>query len=194
VATRLYSTAQALKSDAMQAHALDDIDRHQRIQRRAFSYLLNFELIGPGLNRLVKLYGSETISVETRIEIARFLGDVRISGDTSGLVNSITGEILDNDIRMGSGYASSLLLLCLNKYGSKEHREKVRARLTLDRLQDDQLRLHHLYVFSCRNEIDEALIRAARHLDTPDIALLMRLCQDALDGGSRSTSNACRSV
>jgi hypothetical protein len=45
---------------------------------------------------------------------------------------------------MGSGYAQSMLLLCLNKHGGKEQREKIRTQITLDRLQDDQLRLHYL--------------------------------------------------
>jgi hypothetical protein len=106
--------------------------------------------------------------------IARFLGDVRITCDTTALVNRIVGEIMDEDIRMGSGYAQSMLLRCLNKHGDKEQRDKIRNYLTLDRLQDDQLRLHYLYLFSCRAEVDGALLRAARHLDTPDIALTRR--------------------
>jgi len=95
------------------------------------------------------------------------------------------------DIRLGSGYASALLLLCLNKYADKEQREPIRKHLTLDRLQDDQLRLHYLYVFFCRNELDPVLARAARHLDTPDISLMMRLCQDAKDDRLSKHGKCC---
>ncbi len=166
----------------MRKHALDDVEKYQRVQRAAFTYLLDFDLEEAEVNRLTKIYGHRTTSIETRVEIARFLCDARISCDTSGLINSLVGEIMADDIKMGSGYARSLLLLCLNKHGGKEERERIRKHLTLERLQDDQLRLHYLYVFFCRSELDETLSRAARHLDTPDIALLMRLCQDARDG------------
>ena len=54
------------------------------------------------------------------------------------------GEILRDDIRPGVGYEKSLYLLCVNKYGQKQHREKIRERLTIDHLQDEQLRLHYL--------------------------------------------------
>jgi hypothetical protein len=166
----------------MRTHALEDIENYPTVHRSAFSYLANFELGENDLKRLIRLYGKRTTPIETRIQIARFWGDVRISNGISGLVNSLVGEIMDDDIQLGGGYARSLLLLCLNKYGGKEDREKIRTHLTLDRLQDDQLRLHYLYVFFCRDELDESLARAARHLDTPDIALLLRVCHDAKEG------------
>ena len=46
----------------------------------------------------------------------------------------------------------------------------------------NQLRLHYLYVYFCRNELAESIERACRHVDTSDISLTMRLCQDARDG------------
>jgi hypothetical protein len=39
-----------------------------------------------------------------------------------------------------------------------------------------------VYVFMCRGEQDDAIARSVRHLDTPDIALAVRLCQDARQG------------
>lgn len=152
VATRLYSAARTLRSPVMRSHALDDVESYPRVLRVAFRYLLDFDLDDAAVKRLSALYGRRTTTIEARIEIARFLGDVRIACDTTELVNSLIGEILDKDIRMGSGYASSLLLLCLNKHGGKEQRERIRTHLTLERLQDDQLRLHYLYVFFCRGE------------------------------------------
>jgi hypothetical protein len=182
VATRLYSAARTLRSTVMRTHALSDVEGYQRVQRIAFKYLLDFDLDEADVTRLFALYGHRTTTIETRIEIARFLCDVRVGCDTTGLVNSLVGEIMDEDIRMASGYACSLLLLCLHKHGGKDQRERIRTHLTLERLQDDQLRLHYLYVFFCRGELDEILARSARHLDTPDIALLMRLCLDAREG------------
>lgn len=182
VTTRLYSLARTLKSSDLRSHVIGDIEAHPRVQRVAFAYLLNFDLEASELDALLDLYGDRRTSVETQIEVARFLGDARITSGTDRLVNVAIGEIMAEDIRMGSGYARGLLLLCLNKHGGREHRERVRSFLTLDHLQDDQLRLHYLYVYFCREELDETLSRAARHLHTPDIALLMRICQDAKDG------------
>jgi hypothetical protein len=48
-------------------------------------------------------------------------------------------------------------------------------------------------VYYCRGELDEGLARAARHLDTPDIALLMRLCGDA-NAGNLSHHTRCLSL
>lgn len=182
VAARLYSAARSLRSESMRQHALADIEKFPTIQRVALNYLLDFDLAEASVNQLLDFYGRRTTSVEARIAVARFLGDARIACASENLVNRVLGEIMPEDIRMGSGYAQSMLLLCLNKHGGKEQREKIRTHLTLDRLQDDQLRLHYLYVYYCRRELDEGLTRAARHLDTPDIALLMRLCGDAKAG------------
>lgn len=191
IATRLYSVARSLVSPILRKQAIDDVRKFQRIQRVAYSYLLNFDLDAESLNALLDFYGERTTSVESHIELARFLGDVRINADYSRLINVVTGEIMAEDIRLGSGYASALLLLCLNKYADKEQRDRIRMHLTLDRLQDDQLRLHYLYVFFCRGELDLTLARAARHLDTPDISLMMRLCQDAKDGRLSQHAKCC---
>lgn len=182
VAARLYGTSRDLKSAAIGAHAFEDIERHERLQHAIFRYLMDTELNEEEMLRLINFYGKSTTSIESRMEIARFLCDVRLSFDGSKFLNRIIGEIMVDDIRLGSGFARSLLLLFLNKHGGKEHRERITKHFTLDRLQDNQLRLHFLYIFHCRGELDESLVRAARHLDTPDIALLMRLCQDVKEG------------
>jgi hypothetical protein len=103
VATRLYSTARSVRSECMRKYALDDIETFQTIQRVAFNYLLDFDLDEVGVNRLLDFYGRRTTSVEGRIGIARFLGDARIACDPESLVNRIVGEIMAEDIRMGSG-------------------------------------------------------------------------------------------
>ncbi len=182
VATRLYSLSRTVKSDALRSRAIEDITRHQTLVRSALKYLANFKLDEPQLRELLSHYGRFSTSIETRIEIARFLCDVALTTVPKGFPDSLVGNICDADSRMGSGYARALLLLCLNKYGNREHRDKVRKNLTVQHLQDDQLRLHYLYVFQCRGELDEGIARALRHLDTTDIALLMRACQDAVEG------------
>jgi hypothetical protein len=128
------------------------------------------------------------------MEIGRFLSDVRLGCDAQRLVGSAVGEILANDDRLGSGYAKSLFLLCLNKYGSRKERERIKEWASVERLQDEQLRLHYFYVFYCRAELDESLERSLRHLDSPDIALLMRFCREAKNGELRrhkSCLNLC---
>ena len=166
----------------MRAHAFEDVESHERLLHVIFRYLTDSELAEEEMLRLLNFYGKSTTSIESRMEIARFLCDARLSFDGSQFLDRIIGEIMVDDIRLGSGFARSLLLLFLNKHGGKQHRERITRHFTLERLQDNQLRLHFLYVFHCRGELNQALVRAARHLDTPDIALLMRLCQDAREG------------
>ena len=182
VATRLYSAARSLESGALRGYAINDITRHPTLARAAFKYLARFDLQEEQLAVLLAHYGRVDTSIETRIEIARFLCDVPLASVPSTFADSIVGQVCEPDARLGSGYARALFLLCLNKYGSKEHRDKVRKLLTLEQLQDDQLRLHYLYVFRCRSELQEATARAVRHLDTTDIALMTRVCQDAIEG------------
>jgi hypothetical protein len=182
VATRLYSAARLAESDSLRQYALDDIVRYPTLARAAFKYLARFDLQEQQLEVLLAHYGRLDTSIETRIEIARFLCDVPLASVPSTFADSIVGQVCEVDVRLGSGYARALFLLCLNKYGTRAHRDKVRKLLTLEQLQDDQLRLHYLYVFHCRGELPEATARAVRHLDTTDIALMTRVCQDAIDG------------
>jgi Reverse transcriptase (RNA-dependent DNA polymerase) len=182
VAKRLYSAAGRLGSAALRSTAFVDIVQSPSLQDAAFRYLLKFDLDNAGLDALLAMNGLDTTSVETRIKIAKFFCDVSLKCDINRLMASAVGEILRDDIRPGVGYEKSLYLLCVNKYGLKKHRDKIRERLTLENLQDEQLRLHYLYVFFCRSELDDGLERACRHLETPDISLTMRLCRDALDG------------
>ena len=182
VATRLYSAAKAVGAKALHPHAIRDIATVPTLTRAAFKYLATFDLEEADLKALLTQYGHFGTSVETRIEIARFLCDVPFATVPGGFTDSVIGNICEADARLGSGYARALFLLCLNKYGSKQDRDRVRRTLTIEDLQDDQLRLHYLYVYQCRGELDGDLARAVRHLDTPDISLLMRVCDDALMG------------
>jgi hypothetical protein len=193
VATRLYSLARSLGSEALRTRAVSDIILHPTLTRAAFRYLMRFALDEEQLAALLAHYGQRGTSIETRIEIARFLCDVPLVSIPSHFSDAIVGQICEADVRMGNGYARALFLLCLNKYGTKQHREKVRALLTLDALQDDQLRLHYLYVFQCRGELEESTARAVRHLDTTDIGLLMRICHDAIEGRLTKHAKCLRS-
>jgi len=182
VATRLYSTARVLRTSLLRQRAIDDIVMHPNLLRAAVKYIRAFELDDNDVARLFAFTGQTTTSIEAQIEIARLLCDARIMGDAQSIVRSATHHVLMDDVRLGSGYARALFLLCVHKYGDKDARDKIRNALGIERLQDDQLRLHFLYVYYCRNELDEAVARAVRHIDTPDIALLMRVCEDARRG------------
>ena len=178
VATRLYSLARQVKSEALRNRCVTDICTSPRLVRPALKYLSLFELSEADVGALLDHYGKSTTSVAMRIELARFLGDARVGASSDSLAQASLGNVLEKDKRLGSGYARALSLLCLNKHGGRSHREKVREALSVNDLQDDQLRLHYLYVFRCRGELPGDIERAVRHLDTPDIALTMRLCSD----------------
>ncbi len=184
VGTRIYSRARKLKTDRFRAQAVEHVANHATLLKPALKYLAQYPIPEAELLRLTKFYGEYTTSSEARIELAKFFCDVRLLEPASPrtLLNLATGQLMSDDPRLGGGYARALLLLALNKYGAKAERDRVRQHLTIDRLQDDQLRLHYLYVFKTRRELDNAVANAARHLDTPDISLTMRLCEDALAG------------
>lgn len=186
VATRLYSSARRKGLESLRQRVVEDVVRSQSmsLQRAALKYLRRFAVTEPELSTLVKYFGGFATPTEAQIEVARFLCDALLEKSELGgaIVNLSLGQLMSTRPREGSGYARALLLLALNKHGDKAARTRVRESLTIDRLDDDQLRLHYLYVFKCRKELEPGLESAARHLDTPDIALAMRLCDDALGG------------
>ncbi len=186
VAARLYTSCRQLKSPALHARAVPDICEHPILARQIIRYLSQYELDDNRLRLLLEECGGPLTSIETRIQIAKCFGDARLAvpsaQPTRRLVESAIGEILSADDRLGSGYEKALFLLVVNKHGTRSDRERARTALTFETLQDDQLGLHFLYVFHGRDELAADLSRALRHLDTTDIALVMRLSEDAADG------------
>ena len=68
-----------------------------------------------------------------------------------------------------------------------KHRQKILQWASVESLKDEQLRLHFLYVFTCRDEIDEKLRLALLPLISSDTDLLLRLCAQAKTGKVRKT-------
>jgi hypothetical protein len=147
VAARLYSAARDLRSDHLLTWVIDHIAAFPRLHSAAFRYLIDYDLTAQQLGGLLAINGRPTATVETRMEIGRFLCDARLACDAQVLVNSAVGEIMSDDDRPGSGYAKSCFLLCLNKYGSRRDRKRISQWASVERLQDEQLRLHYFLCF-----------------------------------------------
>jgi hypothetical protein len=149
----------------------------------AIDYLLRLETADAYRDQVLVLWNRHEENAERLIHVARFACDASFSPKMSKKVaNSAVGRILADDDRPGAGYARGLLLLALNKLGKREHREKISEWASVETLKDEQLRLHFLYVFACRGELEEKLRLALVPLVSSDIDLLLRLCSQAQQG------------
>jgi hypothetical protein len=180
VTKRLYGTAIKRDWPAMKRRVRDDLRRVPVLTKIAIDYLLRLETADACLDQVLELWNRQEESAERLIHVARCLCDASLSPKLSKkIADSAVGRILADDDRPGAGYARGLLLLALNKHGNREHRKKVSQWASVETLKDEQLRLHFLYVFGCRGELEEKLRLALLPLVSSDIGLLLRLCSQA---------------
>jgi hypothetical protein len=184
VTKRLYGTAKKRNWLAMKRRVLEDLQRNPPITDAIVEYLLQLENADEFLEEVLKLWNRTEANTERLIHIARFLCDASFSPERSKqIADFAVGRVIDDDDRPGSGYARGLLLLAVHKHGKIGHRQKILRWASVDTLKDEQLRLHFLYVFTCKkDELDEKLRLALVPLISPDIDLLLRLCAKALTG------------
>jgi hypothetical protein len=181
VARHLYATARQKRFDHLRPHVIGDLVRTPEITEHALTYLRRFEVIQQELDGLLQFCRESLLGPEPEIHLARFMCEARFSFDASETVADFAvARIAAPDSRHGAGYAKALWLLVLHKHGKHRHRKQVGA--TLDKLEDEQFRLHFLYVFFACGELSDDLVDKLRHLSNPDIELTMRLCAGAKEG------------
>jgi hypothetical protein len=181
VAKRLYKAAIRHRFANMRRRVLRDLEMHQELTGVALEYLSKFQRVDAYLDRILRLWNKA--SMEQKIHIAHFLCDGSFSLQSSAQIAQFAVKKVQRpDNCPGSGYAKGLLLLALNKHGQRKHRDKVLSWGSPDTLVDEQLRLHFLYVFACRQELSPELRLTLVQLASSDIDLTLRLCDRALLG------------
>ena len=181
VTKRFYRTASKHLWLGSKPYVLADLSASPYLTDAVVEYLLHLESADDYLEDLLKFWNREEGNTERLIHFARYLCDASFAPAASErIADFAVGRIIDPDDRPGSGYARALLLLALNKHGQRKHREKVLAWASVATLQDEQLRLHFMYVFVCRNELPENLRVSLLPLISSDIDLLLQLCEKAL--------------
>ncbi|HVB81678.1 MAG TPA: RNA-directed DNA polymerase [Candidatus Binataceae bacterium] len=181
VTKRLYGTAKRRNWLAMKRRVVMDLQRVPQITDTIVEYLLQLENSDEYLDAVMKLWNREQGNTERLIHIARYLCDASFSPEASKqIADFAVGRVIDDDGRPGAGYARAVLLLAVHKHGQRAHREKILRWASVDTLKDEQLRLHFLYVFICREELDETLQATLVSLISSDTDLLVRLCTRAL--------------
>jgi hypothetical protein len=167
----------------LKPHVLADLSASPYLTESIIEYLLHLENADEYLEDMLKFWNREEGNTERLIHFARFLCDGSFTPQVSErIADFAVGRIIGADDRPGSGYARALLLLALNKHGQRKHREKVLAWSSVATLQDEQLRLHFIYVFFCRDELPESLRVSLLQLGSSDIDLLLQLCERAFAG------------
>ncbi len=165
----------------MKRRVLRDLETHPELTGVALEYLSKFQKVDSYLNRILRRWN--TARLEQKIHIARFLCDAAFSLQSSTqIAQFVVKKVQRPDDCPGSGYAKGLLLLALNKHGERKHRDRILSWGTPDTLVDEQLRLHFLYVFACRQELSPELRLTLVQLASSDIDLTLRLCDRALQG------------
>jgi hypothetical protein len=183
VAKRLYRTATRKGWLGMRRRVVKDLQRAPDLTGSIVDYMLHLEKADEYLDDVLKRWNRREESTERLIHFAKYLCDASFSLQTSKrIADFAVGRIAQDDDRPGAGYARGLLLLALHKHGRREHRERILKWATVDTLKDEQLRLHFLYVFICRQELDQKLRLALVQLISSDTDLLLRLCERALAG------------
>ncbi len=182
VARHLYRVARDFRRDVLREHAIKDM-AVPALMDHALDYLQRFLVTTAELEALLKLARRRAIEPEPQILIARFVGDARFEEDVSDTIaTAAVKRVTAEDARHGAGYAKGLWLLALHKHGERQHRERIVEWATLPHLEDEQFRLHYMYVmFSC-GQLDAETTDKLRHLSTPDLELTMRLVEAARDG------------
>jgi hypothetical protein len=167
----------------MKRRVVRDLHNAPDLTRWIIEYSLHLEKADEFLDEVLKLWNCKEGSTERLIHFARYLCDASFSPRSSERIADFTvGRIVQDDDRPGIGYARGLLLLALHKHGKRRHREMIVKWASVDTLKDEQLRVHFLYVFVCRQELDEELRLALVQLISSDTDLLLRLCERALNG------------
>jgi hypothetical protein len=180
VAKRLYRAAAKHHWSAMKRKVVTDLKKSPHLTEPVVEYLLQLENADQFIDELLKLWNREEGNTERLIHLARFLCDASFSSKVSErIADFAVGRVLADDDRPGIGYARAVLLLALDKHGKYKHRQKVAQWASVDTLKDEQLRMHFLYVFGCRGELDENLRLALIPLVSSDTDLLLRLCAQA---------------
>lgn len=146
-------------------------------------YLLRFEVAQEELDALMEFCRGNLHGPEPEIHVARFMCEARFAFDASETVAAFAvSRIVVEDTRHGAGYAKALWLLALHKHGKRRHRKQITNWASVAQLEDEQFRLHFLYVLFACGELSDDLLDKLRHLSNPDIELTMRLCAAAREG------------
>lgn len=188
VTKRLYGTAKRRGWFAMKRRVAIDLKNLPQITESIIEYVLQLQTADQYLDPVMKLWSRGIENTEQLIHFARYLCDGSFSHQVSKqIADFAVGRVIDDDRRPGAGYARGLLLLVIHKHGQRAHREKILRWASVDSLKDEQLRLHFLYVFMCRGELDKALQATLVSLISSDTDLLIRLCMRADSGQMKRT-------
>ena len=184
VTKRLYRIAARRGWQAMKRRVVADLEKVPQLTPVVTEYMLQLDNADQYLDGVMKSWNRNEGNPERLIHFARFFCDGAFSPELSKrIADFAVGRVVADDDRPGAGYARGLLLLALHKHGNREHRKKILKWASVDTLKDEQLRLHFLYVFTCRDDdLDETLYSSLISLVSSDIDLLLRLCREARNG------------
>src|ERR1700736_3903697 len=159
----------------MKRRVTADLEKSPQLTRFVIDYVLQLDTADEYLDHVLKLWTRRGDNPERLIHFARYLCDASFSSRVSERISDFAvGRVVGDDDRPGAGYARALLLLALHKHGKREHRQKIMRWASVETLKDEQLRLHFLYVFTCRDDLDEKLRLALVPIISSDIDLLLR--------------------
>jgi len=161
---------------------LEDLEQHPGVAPQALKYLRNFRVGQQELDALLSLC-RRGADPELGIHVARFVGDARFESEASDkIANFAVYKVKANDERHGAGYEKGQWLLALHKHGKRRHRDRVLAWASAEKLEDEQLRLHFLYVFLALGELPLSLFNQLRHFSNSDCDLALKICAAAREG------------
>jgi hypothetical protein len=197
VMKRLYSVGRQLKAPSLRTAVATHLggESSSALAAHALDYLMVFDVSTSETVELLSTAKRVHMPIESEIRLARFFGDaIFADGVSSDIANMAILRIYSEDAAQGVGYAKALWLLALHKHGKRRHREQIREWATLEKLVDEQFRLHFMYVFECVDRIPEKLSEPLKVLSTSDIELTLRLCHEARAGTLRHRERILRTI
>jgi hypothetical protein len=183
VMRRLYSLGRQLSSPFLRTAVVDDIANYPTLTEHALHYLARFNVSRSESERLISVVKHASLTPDVDIHLARFFSDAIFESSVSeDIAHMAVLRITRDSFSHGVGYAKGLWLLALHKHGKHEHRQTILQWASIARLLDEAFRLHFMYVYFCVDELPDHLRLPLRHLDTSDISLTMRCCEEAKRG------------
>jgi len=183
VMKRLYSVGRQFRVPCLRSVVASDVVESPTLADHALSYLARFDVTRAEAETLLRVVKGADVPPDVDIRLARFLCDAVFAEAVSEkIANMAVLRIEREEVDHGLGYAKGLWLLALHKHGKRAHRERLLKWASLEKLVDEQFRLHFMYVFSAVGELPKDLDQPLRHLGTSDIELTVRCCDDAASG------------
>lgn len=183
VMRRFYSVGRQLRSEALRIRACEDAATYPTLAFHVLRYLSTWPVPQAAVDTLLTFTETDA-DVEARIRILTFLADGELDDrvDLDRLSSDLERFIKTDDFREGSGYARACAFYALLKYGRREHREAIMRWARSNPPGDEKLRMSLFYGLNAFKQLPDEVRDAARHIQTDDLTLLVRMVEDAASG------------